>query len=573
VQWNGTFQKTATTIHHVMGGRMPRLKVISGPHRGSIIEVKDGAVIGRSRSADLQFEEKTLSRQHARLEMAGGQWKIVDLGSFNGTLVNGAAVRTGTVLRDGDDIRLGAVALRFLSPLQDTVYSRVDVTLEPGAKQAPIFENVSVDDHIEQLLPTGIEEVAGQLMIKRLRLLSEVAEVLGNVIEAGTLFPKVLEKLLDVFPEAERGCIMECEPDGSNLHPVAALARPGVQSQMSVSRSLATQVVATRSAVLSADVSGDERFGAQHTVVRYGLRTVMCAPMICEDSVLGLIQLDSSNPETQFSRADMALFLGIAGHTALAFGKAKLHEQLIAQMLLQQDLHMAARIQHSFLPKASPRMQGYRFAESYSAARHIGGDYYDFVPISNSAVGIIVGDVAGKGVAAALYMAKLSSEMRFHARGCLSAGIVLTALNRALAEEMESGMFVTLMLMILEPERRRLTIASAGHPPPLLRSEDGRVSALTIQPGIPLGIFEDHRYAETQHTLKAGDSVLLYTDGVTEAMDREGRMFGAERLQQVLAAAGKHPEGILAAINQAVAAHTAGYPQSDDLAIVCLSVD
>jgi serine phosphatase RsbU (regulator of sigma subunit) len=453
------------------------------------------------------------------------------------------------------------------------MFSRVDVTLDPEGKQAPIFENVSVDDHIEQLLPKGIEEDAGQLMIKRLRLLSEVAEVLGNVIEAGKLFPKALEKLLDVFPEAERGCIMACDPDGSNLHPVAALARPGVQSQMSVSRSLATQVVATRSAVLSADVSGDERFDPQHTVVRFGLRTVMCAPMICEDTVLGLIQLDSSDPETRFSRADMALFLGIAGHTALAFGKARLHEQLIAQVLLQQDLRMAARIQHSFLPKTSPQMQGYRFAESYSAARHIGGDYYDFVQISDSAVGISVADVSGKGVAAALYMAKLSSEMRFHARGCLSAGAVLTALNRALAEEMESGMFVTLALLILEPEKRNITISSAGHPPPLLRSGDGGVAALKINTSIPLGIFENHQYGETQHALKAGDSVLLYTDGVTEAMDQEGKMFGTERLKQVLAAGGKHPDGILAAINRAVAEHTAGYPQSDDLAMVCLAVD
>jgi serine phosphatase RsbU (regulator of sigma subunit) len=552
---------------------MPRLKVISGLHPGSLIEVKDGAVIGRSRSADLQFEEKTLSRQHARFVMADGQWKIVDLGSSNGTFVNGIAVRTGRLLRDGDEIRLGEVRLQFVSPLQDAAFSRVDVTLEPGAKQAPIFENVSVDDHIEQLLPKGIEEDAGQLMIKRLRLLSEVAEILGNVIEAEELFPKVLEKVLVVFPEAERGCIMVCEPDGSNLHPVAALARPGVQSQMSVSRSLATQVVATRSAVLSADVSGDERFNPQHTVVRYGLRTVMCAPMICEDAVLGLIQLDSSNPETRFSRSDMALFLGIAGHTALAFGKAKLHEQLITQMLFQQDLHMAARIQHSFLPKAPPQMQGYRFAESYSAARHVGGDYYDFVQVSDSAVGIIVGDVSGKGVASALYMAKLSSEMRYHVRGCLSAGAVLTALNRALAEEMESGMFVTLALLILEPERRRLTIASAGHPPPLLRSADGSVSALKINTSIPLGIFEDQRYGETQHTLKTGDSVLLYTDGVTEAMDKEGQLFGAEQLKQVLATAGKNPDGILAAINRAVAEHTAGHPQSDDLAMVCLSVE
>jgi phosphoserine phosphatase RsbU/P len=551
---------------------MPKLKIISGPNSGTVYDVKDGVVLGRSRSADLQFEEKTLSRQHARIALDEGKWTLVDLGSSNGTFVNGVAVHSGTALKDGDDIRMGELSLTFMSALQDAVYSRVDVTLDPGAKRAPIFENVSVDDHIEQLLPRGLEEDASQLMIKRLRQLSEMAEILGNVIDADTLFPKVLEKLLDVFPGAERGCIMVCEPDGSNLHSMAALARPGVQSRMSVSRSLASEVAATRSAVLSADVSGDERFDPQHTVVRYGLRTVMCAPMICENTVLGLIQLDSSNPDTQFSKADMALFLGIAGQAALAFGKAKLHQQLVTQMLFQKDLQMAERIQHSFLPKASPQMQGYRFAESYSAARHIGGDYYDFVHISDNALGIAVGDVSGKGVAAALYMAKLSSEMRFHARGCLSAGAILTALNRSLAEEMESGMFVTLALLVLEPKKRKLTLASAGHLPPFLRAGDGSVSELKAQGDIPLGVFEDHQYADTELLLKEGDCVLLYTDGVTEAMNKDGAMFGGRRLKQVIASGGKTPGDILAAVNRAVAEHAAGFPPSDDLAMVCLSV-
>ncbi len=552
---------------------MPTLNVISGPQSGSSSDVKPGAVIGRSRSADLQFEEKTLSRHHARIVCEGGIWSLTDLGSSNGTFVNGSAILCPTALKDGDAIRLGELNLIFLLAPFDAAYSRVDVTLDPDAKQAPILENVSVDDHIEQLLPKGLEEDASQLMIKRLRQLSEVADILGNVIEAETLFPMVLEKLLDVFAEAERGCIMVCEPDGSNLHSMGALARPGVQNRMAVSRSLAREVVATRSAVLSADVSGDQRFDPQHTIVRCGLRTVMCAPMICENAVLGLIQLDSSNPEAQFSKADMALFLGIAGQAALALGKAKLHDQLMVQMLFQKDLQLAEQIQHSFLPKSSPQLQGYRFAERYSAARHIGGDYYGFVPISDSALGIAVGDVSGKGVAAALYMAKLSSEMRFHARGCMSAATILTQLNGTLTDEMESGMFVTLALLILEPEKRKLTIASAGHMPPLLRTDDGSVSELEIPGNIPLGVFENNQYVESEHFLKPGDCVLLYTDGVTEAMNQEGELFGSKRLKQVMASSGNHPGEILSAINRAVAEHAAGFPPSDDLAMVCLAVD
>jgi serine phosphatase RsbU (regulator of sigma subunit)/pSer/pThr/pTyr-binding forkhead associated (FHA) protein len=551
---------------------MPTLRIMSGPQSGASVPVTDAVVIGRSRSAGLHFDDRTLSRLHARLEPAEGEWRLTDLGSSNGSFVNGRPLKTAAGLRDGDVVRLGSFSFAFRADPPGV--SALNITLDTGAEKAPIIENVSVDDHIQQLLPKGIEKDAGELVIKRLRFLSEVADILGNVIEAAQLFPRVLEKLLEVYPEAERGCVMACDPDGGNLRPLAALARPGAQSRMAVSRSLAREVVGTRSAVLSADVSGDRRFDPQHTVVRSGLRTVMCAPMVCEDTVLGLIQLDSSNPDHQFSRADMALFLGVAGQAALAFGKARLHDQLVAQVLLQKDLQMAERIQHSFLPKSSPQVSGYRFAQSYSAARHIGGDYYDFVRVSDSALAIAVADVSGKGVAAALYMAKLSSEMRFHARGCLSAAEVVTALNRALAEEMESGMFVTLALLILQPEIRNLIVCSAGHLPPLLCSREGEISELAAPGNIPIGVFEDSRYTETEHLLQPGDRVLLYTDGVTEAMDREGGMFGTERLRQVVRdLCRESPEAVLAAVSRAVAGHAAGVPQSDDLAMVCLAVD
>lgn len=552
---------------------MAQLSVISGPQPGVLLPVEDGAIIGRSSSADLQLECPSLSRHHARLTLQEGRWNIADLRSVNGTFVNDVRVQTPAPLADGDEIRLGEVRLRFIAPRQGAMLFRGDITLVEERQRAPILDNVSADEQIEHLLPAGIEEEAVQLMIRRLRQLSEVAETLGDVIEVEKIFPKVLEKLLEMFPAAERGCILVCAPDGSDPQAVAALARPGGQRQFSVSRSLAKEVAATRSAVLSSDVSGDQRFDPQHTLVRIGLRTVMCAPMICEDTVLGLIQLDSSNPKTRFSKADMALFLGVAGHAALAVGKARLHEQLSAQMILQHDLRMAERIQHSFLPKAAPTIPGCRFAVSYSAARHIGGDYYDFLRIADDVLGVSVADVSGKGVSAALYMAKLSSEMRFHARGCLSPGAVLQRLNRSLAEEMEAGMFVTLALLVIEPSHRRLTIASAGHPPPLVRSAGGSVSELKAPRNLPLGVIDDTAFSEISYALQPGDKVLLYTDGVTEAMDPAGRMFGIERLAQVVAGGGEHPRELLAAVERALMEFTAGNPPSDDRAMVCLEVE
>lgn len=552
---------------------MAHLRLTSGPYPGQSIPLKDGLTIGRSSSSDVYFDEQTLSRQHARLEMNNGTWAITDLGSANGTFVNGTPVRNTTAIQDGDDIGLGSLLFKFDVDPKRPVGAGVDVTWDPPGGGTRILENVPEADQIEPLLPSGLGKDATRLMVKRLRLLSKFAAALGNVIEAERLFPLVLEKLLHAFPDAERGCVMLCDPDGSNLHAAAAVARPGAKRQISVSRTVAKQVIDTRSALLSADVSGDERFDARHTMVRFGLRSVMCAPMVCENTVLGLIQLDSSNPRHQFSKADMALFLGIAGHTALALSKARLHERLVAQMILQKDLQMAERIQHCFLPKAPPKKPGFRFAGSYSAAQHVGGDYYDFVDISDNAMGIVVGDVAGKGVAAALYMARLSSEMRYHARGCLSAGAVLSALNRELTMEMESGMFVTMALLVLEPEKRKITMSSAGHPAPILRTPDGTVSELQIKGNIPLGVLEDYEYGETEYALKSGDLVLLYTDGITEAMSSSGEMFGAARLKEVVSSGGQDPRQVLASISRSVEEHAAGHPQSDDLTMVCFAVD
>ncbi len=547
--------------------------IISGPNTGSTIELKKDLSIGRTKSADVLIRDNALSRQHAMLEMIDGLWHIKDLGSSNGTFVNDVAVGAATPLKNGDVVRLGSLALRFFSNSQCETEPRVDITWDDGGEGSTIIRNVMVDDPIAPLLPEGLEAEAGRLTMKRLQLLSEIAEILGNVLEVDELFPRILEELLAAFPNAERGCIMSCGPDGSNLDPVATLVSPGAKSQISISQTLANQVIATRGAVLISDVSGDERFDSHHTIVRYGLRTVMCAPMICENTVLGLIQLDSSDRQSQFSKADMAVFLGIAGHTALALSKARLHEKLLAQRLLQYDLELAERIQHCFLPKSSPPVPGYRFAQSYTAAQHIGGDYYDFVEISKNFFGIAVGDVSGKGVSAALYMAKLSSEMRFHSQGRLSPGAVLTVLNRALYDQMEGGMFVTLILLILDSEKKKLSISSAGHFPPILRTGENTVSELQIENNLPIGTVADTEYGDTEYMLESGDRIILYTDGVTEAQNKEGGFYGKERLKQVIAYGGESPEELLMTINKSVLNYSAGFPQSDDLTMVCLAVD
>ena len=550
-----------------------KLVVLNGPQSGSVIELKHDLAIGRGNGVDVQLLDSKMSRRHAMLETVEGIWQLRDLGSLNGSYVNDVVVSAAVPLRHGDEVRLGDVALRFFSESQADAIPDVDVGLDAEEEAITVTESLPMKESVAPLLPEGLEAKANRLIVRRLQLLSEFAEFLGNAIEVDKLLPRILEKLLLAFPNAERGCVMLCSPDGTNLDPVATIVRPGAKRQMSISRTLSREAIATRGAVISSDVRGDERFDPRHTIIRSGLHTAMCAPMVCENKLLGLIQMDSSDSSSRFSKADLAVLLGFAGHTALALSKAKLHEESLAQHLLQKDLELAGQIQHCFLPQASPSVTGIRFAESYTPAQYIGGDYYDYLEFFKNLHGLAVGDVAGKGVSAALYMAKLSSEVHFHAQGRFSPGAVLTVLNHALYNEMEGGMFVTLILLLLDPEKRKLKISSAGHFPPILRTGNNSVTEIQVKKNFPIGVSEYTEYHDTDYVLNSGDRIVLYTDGVTEALDPKGNFFGKNRLKYAIAHGGESPREVLGAINQAVAAHSAGVPQSDDLTMVCLAVD
>lgn len=544
---------------------MAHLQINAGD-AGRRVALSDPTVLGRGNQADLILGENTLSRTHARFYRRSGQWRLEDLSSSNGSFIRGERV-TDTALCNGDELRFGALKATFIDD-QPAAISMRDTDDEAAGQ---VLDNLAAGEHLAPLMPEGLDQRTGEMFMQRLSLLSDVATMLANVVSERELFPRVLECLLEAFPQAEHGCAMLV--DDGHLQPVLALASNGEAAEVTVSRSLARQVMVTRSAVLSADTADDERFDPGHTVHRIGLRTVMCAPLISEDAVLGIMQLDSCDPRSHFSRADMAVFLGIAGHAAMALSKARLHASLLEQRLMQKDLELAERIQQCFLPRQAPSLPGYTLADCYQSAQQVGGDYYHYLKMRSRAIGLTLGDVSGKGVPAALYMARLSSEMRYHALACEGPGKILSALNDALAEEMETGMFVTLVLMALLPETGELVISNAGHPPPLRRDRHGRVTALEAAGNIPLGMSAGLSYGQTSFQLEQGDWVLLYTDGITEAMNDRDEEFGMERLEQLLAKGGDSPQVLLDTLAEAVAEHASGRAQSDDLTLMCLGVN
>ena len=274
-----------------------------------------------------------------------------------------------------------------------------------------------------------------------------------------------------------------------------------------------------------------------------------------------------------FDEGELALALAVSRQLALSLQKARLHARVLEEQLLHHDLALAGRLQQRFLPRELPEVPGYAFAAEYAAALEVGGDLYAFLDLADGCVGIAVGDVSGKGVSAALCMAKLSSDLRINAVGESDAAVILERVNRSLCNDLDEGMFVTVALIVLDPKDGSMQVARAGHPPPLLREATGRIVELGADGDAPLGVDPDSTFREKRYELKRGDVVLIFTDGVTEAQNRKDELFGDARLSESIRRGGQAPESVRDAVLADVEAFVAGHSQNDDLTLVCFGRD
>jgi serine phosphatase RsbU (regulator of sigma subunit) len=355
------------------------------------------------------------------------------------------------------------------------------------------------------------------------------------------------------------------------LLPRIARTRQGQATHIAASRTLIRQVISLRKGVLSVDTQGDERFRDVESLIGLGVRTLVCVPMLAYDQVYGVIQVDSSRGALPFDQSDVGLVFAMACQVATAVANARMHARLVAQELMQRDLQLARSIQRHFLPRGTPQLAGHCFAVEYTPALAVGGDYYDFLELPNGQTALAVGDVSGKGVSAALYVAKLGSELRYAAVGQTEPALILERVNDALArDDNEEAMFVTLVLVTLEAASGQLKIANAGHLTPLVRRASGTVERLDAPAQPPLGVREQAVFEQTSHRLEQRDVLVLYSDGVTEATSRSRALFGDERLSAAVGAADGTAGAVCAGIVSGVRAFLDGAPQNDDITVVTL---
>jgi serine phosphatase RsbU (regulator of sigma subunit) len=296
----------------------------------------------------------------------------------------------------------------------------------------------------------------------------------------------------------------------------------------------------------------------------------MCAPLVAHGGgSMGVIQIDTLDQRTPFHKEDLDVLASVAGQAAFAVENAQLHEAALRRQALERDLQLAHKVQQGFLPSRPPEVQGYQFFDFYEPANQVGGDYYDYIPLPGGRLGVIVADVSGKGIPAALLMAKLSAEVRYVLVGSEGPAEALTRLNNGFSTSWEDR-FVTCALAIIDPQTHEVQIANAGHMAPYLRHLDQKVEAVGEEfTGVPLGVAEDFPYEQFSLSLAPGDGLALFTDGFSEAMNMDNDLYGLARLEEQLR---REAEGvkqigelILGDVKQFVGSRS----QSDDMCLLC----
>lgn len=326
-------------------------------------------------------------------------------------------------------------------------------------------------------------------------------------------------------------------------------------------------VAQTGEAVISPDVRHDPRY----VNARERTRSEMVAPIISNDEVIGVFDLESDELN-RYTEDDLQVLMLLASQVAIIIEKAMLHEQLVEKKRLEAQLEVARNVQLSLFPPRDPALAGFDISAYNFPTEEVSGDYYDFVKIYEDQIGIVIADVSGKGVPAALLMAFLRASLRAAIHIGYAANISMSKVNYLLWESIENNQYVTAFYGVLDATNKTLAYANAGHNPPLLMDAAG--NGRFIERGeVPLGMFKGARYYEYYLPLEAGQTLVLYTDGVTEATSPEGEEYGRERLEErVRAGRGKSARETIDFIYEDVLRWTGGRGSTDDITFVVVRV-
>lgn len=542
------------------------------PAAGAPFDVEpgdDSVVIGRSSDAGIAVPDRSMSRRHARLFRQGNEWLVEDLGSRNGTLLNGRRISDPTPVGIGTSLTVGS-----------TTISVVEAQRAPSATSGVGLEGHTVFRSAAELLREPRELSSGAMRVEddvlrryteRLKMLNEVHRSLDRTLSLGDLLELILDRAFDHL-KPEEGTIFLKGDDGEYYRAATRSIR-GKGSQTLYSRALVHEVVERGQAALVLDTTADERFNQAMSLLDAGVRSLVAAPMLDPSGPLGMIALGSTLGIRQFTEGDMELLTSLASVAAMRIRNTRLAEEALERERLEREVALARQIQVGLLPDALPEIDGWQLYAHNIPSRGVSGDFYTIGVVDDGSCAVMVADVSGKGIAASLLTASLEAL----AAGPIHDGVppeeIFNRVSHLLFERTPIEKYATAILASIDPATGRVAYCNAGHNPAIVLRTDGGVEWLGST-GAPLGILPTVTYARGEVGLEPGDTMVLYTDGLTEAENPAEEEYGEQRLAELCA---RHRterlDRLAAVISDDQDAYVRGVPYADDRTIVIVRRD
>jgi len=511
------------------------------------------AVIGRDASCDVTLDDVSTSRRHARIcQDPQGGYRIEDLHSKNGTLLNDRPV-TDHVLKDGDRITIGGCVLTFVA------HAGPSVVLSDAVPQ--VTSEASAWGSQQRL----------DLPRKRLEKLYELNARLTGKFDRDDLLGEVLDICVESLRFERAGvAVWAGSPHPPQWVKLRNLREAG---EFRISRTLVDRALHRAERVLINDTA-DEDIDPTASMISNNIRSAMCVPMEYLQEVRGVIYGDRVTSTGGYTKEDIDFFAALGRLGAMGLANVQLVEELRRRQQVEMQLQWARQIQSQLLP-AEPLIVGGLSVDALNdPGQKVSGDYYDYFVRPDGLVGLIVADVAGKGIPASLLMANLQAGVHLILKGDgdLVAGV--EALNRLICQNVADAKFITAIFGLLDLQSRTFTYVNAGHPAPYVLDAGGAVK-LQVEPGLPLGIEADFRYAaEVLRLPKSIATLFMYSDGIPEAENEQGRHYGEQRLAEALADGIAHAPGeLINRIRRSVKQYTRSQPQGDDITILAARLE
>mgnify|MGYP005846552665 CR=1 FL=1 len=367
---------------------------------------------------------------------------------------------------------------------------------------------------------------------RHLAALLDITRAITSSLEFDHVLNTVIDSIMRVI-RAQRGFLMIADEATGDLRIQVARGVDSTElaSDESYSRTVVSQAVQMRQTLLTNNAQYD--FQSGQSVIMRGLRAILCAPMLVQDRLIGVVYVDTALRSGLFTESDQKLMDAVAGQAGVAIENARLYQVAVEKGRLERELQMAREIQESLLPRQIPDCTGYEIAARWRSAREVAGDFYDVFMLPASAVGLVIADVSDKGAPAALMMAAARSIIRSHALSDRDLLTVLQLTNRQMALDAENGMFVSAFYSVLHPDGQSEHVC-AGHPPPILYRAAENQFTMLPRGGLALGWFEENPLRVTMLTLLPGDLLVYFTDGLSDAENDQGQFFDLERLVAAL---------------------------------------